>query len=73
MSRVGTSLALHGLPSDEMDRFVERVMAVDADTVVAAARAHLHPENLLAVVVGSPDDVLPSLADLGLGEPALVD
>lgn len=73
VSRVGTSLALHGLPSDEMDRFVERVMAVDADTVVAAARAHLHPENLLAVVVGSPDDVLPSLADLGLGEPALVD
>jgi len=72
VSLAGTTLALHGLPSDEMDRFVERVMAVDAEAVVTAARAHLHPENLLAVVVGSPDDVLPSLGDLGLGEPALV-
>jgi zinc protease len=73
VARVGTTLALHGLPSDETDRFVERVMAVDTDAVVAAARAHLHPDELLAVVVGSPDDVLPSLGRLGLGEPALLD
>ena len=73
VARVGTTLALHGLPADEMDRFVERIMAVDTDAVVAAARAHLHPDQLLAVVVGSPDDVLPSLGRLGLGEPALVD
>ena len=73
VARAGTTLALHGLPADEMDRFVERVMAVDADAVVAAAEAHLHLDQLLAVVVGSPDDVLPSLGRLGLGEPALVD
>ena len=73
VARVGTTLALHRLPADEMDRFVERVMAVDTDAVVAAARAHLHPDQLLAVVVGSPDEVLPSLGRLGLGEPALLD
>ena len=73
VARAGTTLALHGLPADEMDRFVERVVAVDADAVVDAARAHLHPDELLAVVVGSPDEVLPSLGRLGLGEPALVD
>ncbi len=73
VARVGTTLALHGLPADEMDRFVERVMAVDADAVLAAARAHLHPDRLVAVVVGSTEDVLPSLGSLGLGEPALMD
>ena len=73
VARAGTTLALHGLPADEMDRFVERVMAVDANAVVAAARAHLHPDKLLAVVVGSPEEVLPSLGRLGLGQPALVD
>ena len=73
VARVGTTLALHGLPADEMDRFVDCVMAVDADAVIAAGRAHLHPDRLLAVVVGSPDDVLPSLDRLGLGEPVLVD
>jgi len=73
VARAGTTLALHGLPADEMDRFVDRVMAVDADAVVAAARAHLHPDQLVAVVVGSPDDALPLLDRLGLGEPILVD
>ena len=73
VARAGTTLALHGLPADEMNRFVEQVMAVDADAVAAAARTHLHPDRLLAVVVGSPDDVLPSLAGLGLGEPSLID
>ena len=73
VARAGTSLALHGLPLDEMSRFVERVEAVDVDTVSRAAQSHLHPDRLLAVVVGSEAEVLPSLQGLGLGEAALVD
>jgi zinc protease len=73
VARVGTTLALHGLPVDEMDNFVQRVMAVDLDRVVAAAKTHLHPDKLVTVVVGSPDEVLPSLESLGLGTPALVE
>jgi len=73
VARVGTTLALHGLPVDEMDNFVQRVMAVDLDRVVAAAKAHLHPDKLVTVVVGSPDEVLPSLESLGLGTPFLVE
>lgn len=73
VARVGTTLALHGLPVDEMDNFVQRVMAVDLDRVVAAASTHLHPDKLVTVVVGSPDEVLPSLETLGLGTPYLVE
>ena len=73
VARVGTTLALHGLPVDEMDNFVQRVMAVDLDRVVAVAGTHLHPDKLVAVVVGSPDEVLPSLETLGLGTPYLVE
>ena len=68
VARAGTSLALHGLPLDEMSRFVERVEAVDVDAVSRAARSHLHPDRLLAVVVGSEADVLPSLQKLGFGQ-----
>jgi predicted Zn-dependent peptidase len=73
VARAGTSLALHGLPLDEMSRFVARVAAVDVEAVSRAARSHLHPDRLLAVVVGSEADVLPSLQKLGLGQAALVD
>jgi len=69
----GTSLALHGLPLDEMSRFVERVEAVDVDAVSRAARSHLHPDRLLAVVVGSEADVLPSLQKLGFGQAVFAD
>ena len=73
VARAGTSLALHGLPLDEMSRFVERVEAVDVDAVSRAARSHLHPDRLLAVVVGSEADVLPSLQKLGFGQAVFAD
>ena len=73
VARAGASLALHGLPPEEIARFVDRVMAVEVETLVRVANAHLHPDQLLAVVVGSPDDILPSLDRLGLGEPTLID
>ena len=73
VARAGASLVLHGLMPDEISRFVDRVMAVDVGTLVRVANAHLHPNQLLAVVVGSPDDILPLVSRLGLGDPALID
>ena len=73
VARAGASLALHGLEPDEIAGFVDHVMAVDLDALVRVANAHLHPERLLAVVVGSPDDILPALDRLGLGDPILLD
>ena len=73
IARVGTTLARHGLPPDETARFVDRIMDIDAESVTRVARAHLHPDRMLAVVVGSRADVPPLLGQLGLGEPSLID
>jgi predicted Zn-dependent peptidase len=73
VARAGAALALHELQPQEIARFVDRVMAIEVETLARVANAHLHPDQLMAVVVGSPDEILPSLDRLGLGEPALID
>ncbi|MCY4660660.1 MAG: pitrilysin family protein [Acidobacteria bacterium] len=62
-------LALFDLPADDYTRFVPRVAAVDAGAVAGAAARHLHPERLIAVVVGDSDRLLASLGEAGFGEP----
>ena len=69
VARAAMHVALFDLPDDEFARFVPRVTAVDVDAATAAASRHLDPDGLVAVVVGSPDDVRPSLRTLGFGEP----
>ena len=69
IARAGLQLALHGLDDDEFTKFVPRILAVNPDEVSRVASLHLHPAELLAVVVGSPSDVLDGLASLGLGTP----
>ena len=65
----GVQLALHQLPDDDYTQFVPRIMAVNAEDVSRAASRHLHPDELLAVVVGSRSDVFASLPALGMGDP----
>ncbi|MCE2514479.1 MAG: insulinase family protein [Acidobacteria bacterium] len=62
-------LALFDLPADDYRTFVPRVAAVDAGDVAGAAARHLHPERLIAVVVGDSDRLLASLGEAGFGEP----
>ena len=62
-------LALFDLPADDYTMFVPRIAAVDADAIAGAASRHLHPERLIAVVVGAPDKLSSSLGDAGFGEP----
>ncbi len=62
-------LALFDLPADDYTTFVPRVAAVDAGAVAGAAARHLHPERLIAVVVGDSDRLLASLGEAGFGEP----
>ena len=73
VARAGASLSLYGLEPAEIADFVDHVMAVDLDALIRVANAHLHPERLFAVVVGSPDDILPALGRLELGDPILLD
>ena len=67
------SLVVHGLPDDYFDRYRERIRAVTADHVLAAAQRHLHPEQLQVTVVGDPQVVRTPLETLGMGTIAVYD
>lgn len=71
-------LAFYGYPDDYLSLYRKRLAAVTADDVLAAARRHLHPEDLTTVLVGAPDhpEALAEKLDLPLrmekadGQPA---
>jgi len=52
---------LLSLPADYHSRWIERVRAVTPETAAAAVRNRIHPENVLAVVVGTASQVLEPL------------
>ncbi|HET6764037.1 MAG TPA: pitrilysin family protein [Longimicrobiaceae bacterium] len=67
------TLLIHGLPDDYYDTYRERILAVGADEVLAAARAHLLPEAAVVVVAGDAARVAPELEALGQGPVEVVD
>jgi zinc protease len=61
------ALHVHDLEPDHWDRYRDRLMAVDAAAVQAAARDRLHPDRAVVVVVGDADRLRgPLEADLGV-------
>lgn len=59
-------LKLHRLPPDFYDTFVERVQAVSAEKVLAAARQFIRPDEMTLVAVGDApkiEDVLLKFSD----------
>jgi len=58
------NLLYFGLPLDDYDTYVQRVQAVDADTVLAAATAHVTPAAVQLLVVGDAKTVLPQIEEL---------
>ena len=69
IARAGLHLALHGLPAHDYTQFVSRILSIDPEDVTRVASLHLQPDELSAVVVGSPPEVLDGLASVGLGAP----
>ena len=67
IARAITNLALYGLEADFYDRYVERIDAVTADQVTAAARRWLPSSAMTSVVVGDLSAVGGAMADLGIG------
>ena len=67
IARAAAQLALYELPDDYFSTFVPRVREVNAESVGRAARRHIDPERLVAVVVGDRDRVLAPLEAAGLG------
>ena len=64
---------VHDLPDDYYSTFVPRILAIDEHDVTAAAARHLHPGQMLVVVVGDRDKLGASLQSLGLGAPLLLE
>jgi zinc protease len=52
---------LFGLPHDYFSGWIEHVRAVTPEAASAAVRNHIHPDDLLAVVVGTASQVLEPL------------
>ncbi len=67
------SLAVYGLPDDYFDRYRDNIRSVTAADVVAAAREHLHPEQLQVTVVGDPTVIRTPLERLQIGPTVLFD
>ena len=61
------NLVLYGLPDDYYDAYRGHIRGVTRDDVLAAARAHLHPERLQIVAVGDAAAIRAPLAALGVG------
>lgn len=55
---------LHGLPTQWLTSFVDRLYAVTPEQISQAARTHLDPKKLSVVVVGDMSTVRPQLQDL---------
>jgi predicted Zn-dependent peptidase len=62
-----SGLVIQRLPDDELARYRPSIEAVTPDAVLAAARAHVHPEAAAIVLVGDADGFLPALEAAGLG------
>ena len=62
-----SELALYDLNDDHLAEYADRVAAVTADEVGAAAQRYLHPDQLSIVIVGDRERVLAPLSALGMG------
>ncbi len=74
-AQVATSiggLVVNGLPDDELDRYRPAIAAITADQVLAAARAHIRPDEASIVMVGDVARFGDALRGAGLGEVEVV-
>ncbi|HST07053.1 MAG TPA: pitrilysin family protein [Gemmatimonadaceae bacterium] len=62
------SLIVYELPADYYDSYRRNISAISAEDVLAAARTHLHPEELQTTVVGDARAIRQMVGDLELGD-----
>jgi zinc protease len=76
MSAVGGSLqqlVTYGLADDYFDTYGAKVGALGVADIARAAKAAVHPESVVWVVVGDLQKIEPGLKELGLGSIRLLD
>ncbi|HEY3296334.1 MAG TPA: pitrilysin family protein [bacterium] len=62
------SIFLYNLPADEWTSYVGKVKTVSSDVASGIAKKHIHPDNLLIVVIGDRQKVETELKNLKLGD-----
>jgi zinc protease len=62
--RVATA-RLRGLPDDYLEKYRDRVAAIDAAELQRVAAKHLHPDQTLVVVVGDANEIYDKVAAFG--------
>jgi zinc protease len=67
-----TSLVTHELPDDELDRYRPSIAAVDAASVLDAARRHIRPSEASIVVIGDARRFEAELRDADVGPLSIV-
>ena len=72
IARALTQIALYDLPDDYFAQFVPRVAAVTVDDITRVTTTHLDPARLTTLVVGDFESVSADLAQLNLGETAVL-
>ena len=68
-----TELIQFGLPDDYYDTYAGKVRALKTSDVNEAAKAVIHPDNMIWVVVGDRAKIEPGIKELNLGELRLMD
>ena len=63
----------YGLPEDYYETYAGKVRALKTNDVEDGAKAIVHPDNLIWVVVGDRAKIEPGIKELGLGEIRLLD
>lgn len=61
------NLAIYDLPRDYYDSYRRNIREVTVKAVLAAAQAHIHPEDLQTVVVGDATIIRGPVGELGAG------
>ncbi|HEY3685530.1 MAG TPA: pitrilysin family protein [Streptosporangiaceae bacterium] len=61
------NIVVYDLPDDHVDRMRAGYEALTRDSMREAAAAYLHPDDLVAIVVGDASEVAPGLEAGGLG------
>lgn len=67
-----SDIADYDLPYDYVARQIEKVEALTVEDMQALAADNIRPDAMNYIIVGDAETQLPRLADLGFGEPVLI-
>lgn len=62
------TLVIYDLPAGYFETYRKNIRGVSVDTVLQAAKSHLHPDQLQTIVVGDARTIRASVSDLSIGD-----